>query len=66
MPSFGPSIALVYFAMGKRAEAESMLNELVANDAMDGQLNIAEVYAFAGNKSAALDWLERDYESRRA
>jgi tetratricopeptide (TPR) repeat protein len=58
------AIALVYFAMGKRAEAESMLNELLANDAMDGPLNIAEVYAFAGNKSAALDWLERDYESR--
>jgi hypothetical protein len=41
-----------------------MLNELLANDAMDGPLNIAEVYSFAGNKSAALDWLERDFESR--
>jgi hypothetical protein len=29
-------------------------------------LEIAEVYAHAGNKSAALDWLERDYESRRS
>jgi adenylate cyclase len=60
------SIALVYFAMGRRAEAESMLNELLANDATEGQWNIAEVYAFAGNKSAALDWLERDYESHRS
>jgi hypothetical protein len=43
-----------------------MLNELLANDATDGPLDIAEVYAYAGNKSAALDWLERDYESRRS
>ena len=37
-----------------------MLNELLANDATYGPLEIAEVYAHAGNKSAALDWLERD------
>jgi hypothetical protein len=43
-----------------------MLNELLANDATDGASNIAELYAYAGNKSAALDWLERDYESRRS
>jgi TolB-like protein len=60
------ALALVYIALGKRAEAESMLNELLANDATDGPENIAEVYAFAGNKAAALDWLERDYESRRS
>ena len=60
------AITLVYFAMGKRAEAESMFNELLANDATYGPLNIAEVYAHTGNKSAALDWLERDYESRRS
>jgi len=60
------AIALVHFAMDKRTEAESMLNELLANDAAYGPLNIAEVYAYAGNKSAALDWLERDYESRRS
>jgi tetratricopeptide (TPR) repeat protein len=60
------AITLVYFAMGKRAEAESMLNGLLTNDATYGPLNIAEVYAYAGNKSAALDWLERDYESRRS
>jgi hypothetical protein len=52
--------------MGKRAEAESLFNELLANDATYGPLNIAEVYANAGNKAAALDWLERDYESRRS
>jgi TolB-like protein len=60
------AITLVYFAMGKRAEAESMFNELLANDAPYGPLNIAEVYAHTGNKSAALEWLERDYESRRS
>jgi TolB-like protein len=60
------AIALVYFAMGRRAEAESMLNELVANDATYQALDIAELYAYSGNKSAALDWLERDYESRRS
>jgi hypothetical protein len=43
-----------------------MLNELLANDATDGPVNIAEVYAFTGNKAAALDWLERDYDSRRS
>jgi TolB-like protein len=60
------ALALAYFALGKRAEAESMLNELLANDATDGPVNIAEVYAFTGNKAAALDWLERDYDSRRS
>lgn len=60
------ALALAYIALGTRAEAESMLNEMLAKDATDGPVNIAEVYAFAGNKGAALDWLERDYAYRRA
>jgi TolB-like protein len=60
------ALALAYLALGKQAEADSMLNELLANDANDGPMNIAEVYAFAGNRTAALDWLERDYENRRS
>ncbi len=31
-----------------------------------GPDEIAEVYAYFGDKSSALDWLERDYEDRHS
>jgi hypothetical protein len=43
-----------------------MIKELLANDSKNGPMQIAEVYSFAGNKTAALDWMERDYEYRRS
>jgi TolB-like protein len=60
------ALALAYLALGRRAEADAMIKELLANDSKNGPLQIAEVYSFAGNKTAALDWMERDYEYRRS
>jgi hypothetical protein len=57
------ALALAYIALGKKAEAKATLDEMLAKDTTDGPVNIAEVYAIAGNKAEALDWLERDYES---
>jgi len=53
------ALALAYLALGRRAEADAMIKELLANDSKNGPLQIAEVYSFAGNKTAALNWMER-------
>jgi TolB-like protein/Flp pilus assembly protein TadD len=60
------ALALAYLALGRRAEADAMIKELLENNSKSGPMQIAEVYSFAGNKTAALDWMERDYEYRKS
>jgi eukaryotic-like serine/threonine-protein kinase len=53
--------AMAYQALGRTAEADAALEDLVAHDARDDCLEIAMVYAVRGENAVALDWLERDY-----
>jgi eukaryotic-like serine/threonine-protein kinase len=53
--------AMAYQALGRKAEADAALKDLVTHDARDDCLEIAMVYAQRGENAAALDWLERDY-----
>ena len=55
-------LALVYQALGRKPAADAALQELLAKDSQDGPFQIAEVFSARGNKSAALDWLQRDYD----
>jgi tetratricopeptide (TPR) repeat protein len=55
-------LALVYQALGRKAEADAALQDLLSKDYRDGPFQIAEVFATRGNNSAALDWLQRDYD----
>jgi TolB-like protein/DNA-binding winged helix-turn-helix (wHTH) protein/Tfp pilus assembly protein PilF len=51
-------LALVYHAMGRRAEADAALKELIATAA--ARFLIAEVCAYRGDTEAAFKWLAAD------
>ena len=50
--------ALAYAAMGKKAEGDAALNQLIANYQVQAAYQIAEVYAFRGEVDQAFQWLE--------
>jgi tetratricopeptide (TPR) repeat protein len=54
-------LALAYYAMGKKEEADAALSELIAKDHEGGAFQIAHVYAFRGEADKAFEWLERAY-----
>jgi len=55
-------LAMVYDALGRKDEANAALQTLLAKDSRDAPYEIAQIYAERGNNSAALDWLQRDYD----
>ena len=57
-------LALAYYALGRTKEADSALREFVDKDREDGAFQIAEIYAFRGEKDEAFRWLERAYAQR--
>ena len=56
--------ALCLHALGRKLEAEAALDQLIARDAHDMAFQIAEVYAFRGEKGRAFEWLERAWVQR--
>jgi TolB-like protein/lipoprotein NlpI/predicted Ser/Thr protein kinase len=55
-------LALVYHALGRRAEAEAALAALIAKYEQDWPYNIAYVYAYRGQADKAFEWLDRAVE----
>jgi serine/threonine protein kinase/tetratricopeptide (TPR) repeat protein len=53
--------SLVYWAMGRRPESDAALLRLNEQFAATFAYQIALAHAFRGEKSAAVDWLERSY-----
>ena len=53
--------AIVYHAMGRKAESDAALTELVAKYP-EGRYVFAEAYAFRGETDQALHWLEEAYD----
>jgi serine/threonine-protein kinase len=47
--------------LGHRRESQQALDELIANGAHGAAYQIAEVYAWRGEKDQAFEWLERAY-----
>jgi TolB-like protein/Tfp pilus assembly protein PilF len=54
-------LAVVYYALGKKAESDAALAGLIKKYVDSGALGIAEVYSFRGQVEEALHWLERAY-----
>lgn len=52
-------LALVYYALGRKADADAALEELIAFSARPDPLRIAEVYAYRGDIEEAFQWLEK-------
>jgi serine/threonine protein kinase/Flp pilus assembly protein TadD len=59
-----PGEALAYYALGRHAEADATLDKLIRDDGNGSAYQIAEVYAFRGEKDKALEWLDRSIRQR--
>jgi hypothetical protein len=52
-------IALAEHALGHAKESQHALDDLVREHGHNGAYQIAQVYAFRGERDAAVDWLNR-------
>jgi tetratricopeptide (TPR) repeat protein len=57
-------LALVYYALGRKADADAALAILIKEQADGNALDIAQVYAFRGQSDQAMHWLERAYAQK--
>jgi TolB-like protein len=57
-------IAMAEHTLGHAKESQQALDELIAMDAEDGADQIAQVFAWRGEKDKAFEWLERAYRQR--
>jgi TolB-like protein/DNA-binding winged helix-turn-helix (wHTH) protein/lipoprotein NlpI len=53
--------ALAYYALGRKREADTALNELTAKYQAVEAYNIATIYAFRNESDKAFEWLDRAY-----
>jgi tetratricopeptide (TPR) repeat protein len=56
--------ALVYYAAGKKKEADAALADYIEKYQNDAAFQIAQVYAYRGEADKAFEWLERAYKQR--
>jgi len=56
--------AVALHSMGRKAEGQAALEQLLARHAEDGPFQIATVYAWRGEKEQAFAWLDRAMELR--
>ena len=59
-------LALVYTAMGQRAQSDAALKELEESFAPADAYEIAEVHAYRGEADAAFEWLQRSYRTHNS
>lgn len=57
-------LAMAYHALGDRQASDDALANLIENWSEIGRFQIAEVYAFRGENSLALEWLQKANDSR--
>jgi hypothetical protein len=50
--------------LGHARESQQALEQLTAQHATEAAFQIAEIYAWRGEKNKAFDWLERAYRQR--
>jgi serine/threonine protein kinase/tetratricopeptide (TPR) repeat protein len=57
-------VAMVEHAGGHDKQSQAALKELIAKNAGDMAYQVADVYAWRGEKDKAFEWLERAYQQR--
>jgi adenylate cyclase len=57
-------VAMVEHASGHDKQSQAALKELIAKNAGDMAYQVADVYAWRGEKDKAFEWLERAYQQR--
>ncbi len=55
------ALALAYHALGRAADSNAALKRLIAGGAGNYAYEVAEIYAYRGERDEALKWLERAY-----
>ena len=60
----GRGIAIALHALGRHAESDRALAELIELRSETGAFQIAEVYAYRGESDGAFEWLERSLAQR--
>jgi TolB-like protein len=59
-------IAMAEHTLGHAKDSQQALDESIAKNAQDAAYQIAEVFAWRGEKDRAFEWLERAYSQRDA
>ena len=57
-------LAIAYLALGRKAQSDAALAEMLKTQASDSAFEIAEVYAFRGDNESALKRLDRAYAQK--
>jgi hypothetical protein len=52
---------IAYYALGRKNESDTALNELIAKYHAGSAYQVAEVYAFRNQPNEAFEWLDRAY-----
>jgi tetratricopeptide (TPR) repeat protein len=60
------ALAMIYHAQGRHAESDTALGELIESRADTAAFQIAEAFAYRGDRDQAFAWLERAYAQRDA
>jgi tetratricopeptide (TPR) repeat protein len=60
----GQGLALAYSFLGRKKERDTALNDYIGQLKDNAAFQIAEVYAFGGEKDKAFEWLGRAYAQR--
>lgn len=60
------ALTMLYYSMGRKAESDSMLYELIAKYRDDYACQIAQSFAWKGDRDQAFYWLEQAYINRDA
>jgi len=56
--------SMVAYSRGRETVSQAALRELIADHAADSTYQIADVYAWRGERDKAFEWLERSYRQR--
>ncbi len=59
-------LALVYSALGRRAESDAALKSLIGKFASSDSYTLAQVQAYRGEIDAAFEWLDRGYQQHNS
>ena len=52
-------LPMVYYALGRKSDADAALSALIAKYEKDAPYNIAYIYAFCGDADKAFEWLDK-------
>lgn len=52
-------LALIYHALGRKAESDAALNEIIAKYQKESSWNIAYIFAYRGEADLCFEWLEK-------